>query len=270
MNEHGAGSDEPVTRGLMKITYGALTHRGMKRDHNEDNFLAYPEEGVFVVADGLGGHASGEIASRIACEEVREFFELTARDRDATWPFKMDRTRSFDENRISVAVQAANASVHQRSQSDPRCHGMGTTVVALYFTPEGRVVVAHAGDSRAYRFRNGKLERLTTDHSLVEEYVRMGRLSEEEAENFPQKNIILRALGQQHTLEVELSTDDPLPGDVYLLCSDGLSGMVDDRRTAEIISAGQDDPERCVKELIDAANEAGGLDNITCVLVRCG
>lgn len=254
----------------MRITYGALTHRGMKRDHNEDNFLAYPEQGVFAVADGLGGHASGEVASRLACDEMRQFFELTGRDRDATWPFKMDRERSYDENRIGVAIRLANATVHERSQSDPRCHGMGTTVVALYFTPEGRIVVAHAGDSRAYRFRDGVLTRLTVDHSLVEEYLRIGRLSEEEARRFPQKNIILRALGQQRTIELELSTVDPRPGDVYLLCSDGLSGMIDDPDTEAIVAAHWTDPESCARALVDAANEAGGLDNITCVLVRCG
>lgn len=252
----------------MKITFGALTHKGMKRDHNEDSFLVYPEQGLFAVADGLGGHASGEIASKLACNEVRDFFERTGNDREATWPFKLKHTLSYDENRISTAVQLANASVHERSRSDPRCHGMGTTVVALYFTPEGKAVVAHVGDSRAYRLRDGKLSRLTVDHSLVEEYVRMGKLSQKEAESFPQKNIILRALGQQKKVDVELSTDSPRPGDTYLLCSDGLSGMVDDANIQQFI-LDNPKPEDAVKVLIDAANAAGGHDNITCVLVRC-
>lgn len=252
----------------MTISYGACTHVGMKRDHNEDAYLVFPEERLFAVADGMGGHASGEVASRIACDELRQFFEMTGKDRDATWPFKLERARSYDENRISVAVRVANQAVFDRSASDARCRGMGTTIVAGHFTEDARLIVGHAGDSRAYRFREGQLSRLTVDHSLVEEYIRLGRLTEEEAKNFPQKNIILRALGQQRSVDVELAALETRPGDVYLLCSDGLSGMLEDEQTAAILAETAGDLDRCARELVAAANDNGGLDNVTCVLAR--
>lgn len=252
----------------MHITYGACSHVGMKRDHNEDSYMIYPEQHVFVVCDGMGGHASGEVASKLACDEIKQFFEMTGKDHEATWPFKLDKTSTYDENRIAVAVKLANQSVYERSQNDPKCRGMGTTFVGMAFTDEGKAIVAHAGDSRAYLFRKGELKRITIDHSLVEEYIRMGRLTEEEAKNFPQKNIILRALGQQPKLEVEVNTHKPEDGDIYLICSDGLSGMIDDDRMREILRAKGGDLEACSQAMIDAANAAGGLDNVTCVLAR--
>ncbi len=253
---------------MSNLSFGACTHVGMKRDHNEDNYLVLQDQGVFVVCDGMGGHASGEVAAKIAVDEVKQFFEMTARDRDCTWPYKFDKTSTYDENRIAVAVKLANKSVLERSKADPRCRGMGTTLVSIYFTEDGKLVVAHAGDSRAYRFRGGELQRITVDHSLVEEYIRMGRLTEEEARNFPQKNIILRALGQQEKLEVEVNTHRPEDGDIYLVCTDGLSGMVEDKRMEELLRHKGADLESCSQALIDAANAAGGVDNVTCILVR--
>ncbi len=255
----------------MTITkYSACTHVGMKRDHNEDNYLVAADHGVFAVCDGMGGHASGEVAAKIAVDEIKQFFELTARDRDCTWPFKFDKTSTYDENRISVAVRLANKMVMERSKVDPKCRGMGTTFVGVYFTEEGKLIVAHAGDSRGYLFRQGELKRITIDHSLVEEYIRMGRLTEEEARNFPQKNIILRALGQQEKLEVEVNSHRPEDGDIYLLCSDGLSGMIDDKRMQDILKQKGADLDQCSQAMIDAANAAGGLDNVTCILARWG
>lgn len=252
----------------MNIVYGATTHVGMKRDHNEDAFMIFPEQRVLAVCDGMGGHASGEVASKLACDEIRQFFEMTGNDQDATWPYKLDKTATYDENRISVSVRLANQSVFERSQSDPKCRGMGTTFVGMCFSEEGKAIVAHAGDSRGYLFRGGEIKRITIDHSLVEEYIRMGRLTEEEARNFPQKNIILRALGQQPKLDVEVNTHVPEEGDIFLLCSDGLSGMIDDARMQEILRAKSEDLDGCSKAMIDAANAAGGLDNVTCVLAR--
>lgn len=253
---------------MATISYSACTHVGMKRDHNEDCFLTLPDQGVFLVCDGMGGHASGEVASKLACDEIKSFFEMTARDRDCTWPYKFDKTSTYDENRISVAVKLANRTVMERSKADPKCRGMGTTFVGVYFTEEGKVIVAHAGDSRSYLFRQGEIKRITIDHSLVEEYIRMGRLTEEEAKNFPQKNIILRALGQQEKLDVEVNTHKPEDGDIYLVCSDGLSGMIDDKRMQEILVAKGADLDACSQTMIDAANAAGGLDNVTAVLAR--
>lgn len=252
----------------MKFDFSARTHVGMKRDHNEDNYLTLAEEGLFAVCDGMGGYAAGEVASKLACDEIKQFFEMTAKDQDATWPFKLDKALSYDENRLSVAVKLANQSVYERGQTDPRCRGMGTTFVGVLFTEEQKAVLAHAGDSRAYLLRRGALSRLTADHSLVEEYVRLGRLTAEEARNFPQKNIILRALGQQRNIDVEIHTHQPEAGDIFLLCSDGLSGMIDDDRMRNILAANADDLDGCAQIFIEEANAAGGLDNVTCVLVR--
>jgi protein phosphatase len=254
----------------MIIDFGASTHVGMKREHNEDSFLALPEAGLFAVCDGMGGYAAGEVASKLACDEMRQFFELTDRDHEATWPYKADRALSFDENRLAVSIKLANQTVIERSQTDPKCRGMGTTVVGLLFGEDNHIVVAHAGDSRAYVFREGDLHRLTRDHSLVEEYVRMGRLTPEEAKNFPQKNIILRALGQQKTIEIEVHTHEAQTGDIYLLCSDGLSGMLEDEQIQAILrgQSGLGQLNACAQTMIDQANKAGGQDNITCVLVR--
>jgi serine/threonine protein phosphatase PrpC len=251
----------------MVMSWGADTHVGRRRDHNEDAFLVAPELGVFAVCDGMGGHASGEVAASLAVEELRSFFALTASDRDCTWPFKFDKASSYDENRLVVATKLANRTVLEHARANPRCRGMGTTFVALSFVPDGRVVVAHAGDSRAYRLRSGRLERLTADHSLVEEYLRSGRITPEEAERFPQKNIILRALGQQEQLDVDVATHDTQAGDLFLVCSDGLSGMVDDGKLEALLRAWKDEPATCVRHLIEAANGAGGHDNITAVIV---
>jgi serine/threonine protein phosphatase PrpC len=251
----------------MAMTWGADTHVGRRRDHNEDAYLAAPELGVFAVCDGMGGHASGEVASRLAVDELRSFFSLTASDRDCTWPFKFDKASTYDENRLVVAAKLANRTVLEHARANPRCRGMGTTFVGLSFTPDGRVIVAHAGDSRAYRLRGESLERLTADHSLVEEYLRAGRITPEEAERFPQKNIILRALGQAEQLDVDVATHDARSGDLFLVCSDGLSGMVDDPKLEALLRTWRDDPSSCVRHLIDAANGAGGHDNITAIVL---
>src|SRR5207245_2997781 len=201
----------------------------MKRDNNETTCLASPEKNLFGVFDGTGGHAAGGVASGSAVREMKEFFELTGKDPEATWPFKDDRSRSYDENRLVTAIKLCNARIMEVSEEDSSKKNMGTTCVSLYFTErngEARTYVAHTGDSRGYLFRENRLKRITIDHSLVEEYLRLGKITEEEAKNFPQKNIILRALGQLRHVVVEITAHDPRPGDLFLLCSDGLSGMV--------------------------------------------
>src|SRR6266704_1170209 len=190
----------------------------MKRDNNEDNYLVYPEQNLFAVFDGMGGHAAGEVASGIAVREMKEFFDLTGKDPEATWPFKDDRAKNYVER-----------------NGQPKAY------------------VAHTGDSRVYLFRENKLKRITIDHSLVEEYLRMGKITEEEAKNFPQKNIILRALGQQRQIDVEINPHDPRPGDLFLLCSDGLSGMVEDRILESILQKQAGNLEACAKKLLDTA-----------------
>ena len=252
----------------MRLEAAGKTHVGMKRNHNEDNLLLLPEESLFCVADGMGGHSSGEIASKIAVNEVQEFFKYTAKDRDATWPFKMDKNRNYDENRLSTAVKVANSRIFEASQAEAKYRGMGTTIVSCYFI-DGPTLVGHVGDSRVYRFiaAEQKLVQLTEDHSLLNDYIKAKKLTPEEIENFPHKNVIVRALGMKDSVVVDISRIPPQEGDVFLLCSDGLSGMVNDPKMSEIL-AKQPDLEKAAQQLIDAANAAGGNDNVTCILIR--
>jgi protein phosphatase len=255
----------------MRLTHAGTSDVGRKRTHNEDAFLVLPEEQLFCVADGMGGHASGEVAARIAVEEMAEFFRITGRDEEATWPFRMDPARGYDENRLVTGVKLANRRIHERAQADERLNGMGTTLVAA-FIPRGgaEVLVGHVGDSRAYLWRRGALRQLTEDHSLLNDYRKARPLTPEEVRAFPHKNVIVRALGMKPVVEVDLTRVALEDRDVVLLCSDGLSGMVPDARIAEILRGARGDLRRAVGELVDAANAAGGADNISCVLVGVG
>ncbi len=242
------------------------TNVGMKRTHNEDNFSITEESGLYIVADGMGGHASGEIASKMAVDAMREFFAATANDPERTWPYKMDRSKGYEENRLITGIKLANLRIYESAQRDPRQRGMGTTIVAI-FAVEDSVYVAHVGDSRVYRLREGTLEQLTEDHSLLNDYIKMKRLTPEEIANFPHKNVIVRALGMKDTVKVDTRLERPKAGDVYLLCSDGLSGPVSDEMILEILD-GTGDLRAAATKLINKANENGGPDNITCVLAR--
>ncbi len=253
----------------MRLSHAGTSDVGRKRNHNEDAYLLLPEENLFCVADGMGGHASGEVAARIAVEEMAEFFRTTGRDDEATWPYKMDPARSYDENRLTTGVKLANLRIFERAATDERLKGMGTTIVSASFPRNGsQVVVGHVGDSRAYLLRRGALRQLTEDHSLLNDYRRTRQLSEAEIEAFPHKNVIVRALGMRDSVEVDVLREDLQDGDVLILCSDGLSGMVPDPRLAEIARANIGDLRGAAQALIDAANEAGGVDNVTCVLVQ--
>jgi PPM family protein phosphatase len=253
----------------MRLSHAGASDVGRKRNHNEDAFLLLPEEQLWCVADGMGGHASGEVAARIAVEEMAEFFRLTGRDDEATWPFKLEPARSQDENRLLTGVKLANLRIHERAQLDPRLHGMGTTLVAASFPREAHhVLVGHVGDSRAYLVRGGAIRQLTEDHSLLNDYRKTRALSPEEIEAFPHKNVIVRALGMKPQVEIDVVREELVAGDVVLLCSDGLSGMVPDARIAELVRGAHGDLKRAASALVDAANAAGGGDNITCVLVQ--
>ena len=251
----------------MRIEYAGLTHVGMKRNHNEDSFLLVPEANLFIVADGMGGHSSGEIASKIAVEEIAEFFRMTERDEEATWPFKMDRAKSYHENRMCVAVKLSNSRIVEAAVAEPKYKGMGTTVVAIAFRGSS-AYIGHVGDSRVYRLREGNLTQVTEDHSLLNDYIKAKKLTPEEIEAFPHKNVIVRALGMKETVDVDVLKDDPREEDVYIMCSDGLSGMVPDEQIKEIVSTSLDDLNVAAERLIEAANAAGGTDNVTVVVNR--
>lgn len=251
----------------MRIEVAGTTHVGMKRVHNEDNFLLLPEQNLFVVADGMGGHASGEVASKLAVDELAEFFRMTSEDQDATWPFKMDKTRNYDENRLATAIKLANARIFEQASSDPKFKGMGTTIVSIHFS-QNQAYVGHVGDSRVYSFRDGQLKQITEDHSLLNEYIKSKRLSPDEVEGFAYKNVILRALGMKDTVAVDTAHNEPKDGDLYLLCSDGLSGMVPDPLMSELLVQNATDLQKACDALIEAANKAGGTDNVTCIVLR--
>jgi len=251
----------------MKIAVSGQTHVGMKRNHNEDNLLLLPEERLFVVADGMGGHSSGEIASKIAVDEVAEFFRMTSQDGEITWPYKMDKQKNYDENRLATGVKLANMRIFEKAAAETKYKGMGTTIVTIYFAKDNEVVVGHVGDSRVYFFREGTLRQITEDHSLLNDYLKAKKLTPEEIEAFPHKNVIVRALGMKDTVIVDINKVEPKDRDIFLLCSDGLSGMVPDKQIESIL-AGQPDLDKACAQLIDAANANGGNDNVTCVLAQ--
>ena len=251
----------------MKIRYAAKTDVGMKRTHNEDYFSLMEDEQLFIVADGMGGHSSGEVASRMAAETVSEFYQRT-KDEEATWPYKMDRSLSYIENRLVCGIKLANYKIYEAASKDIRYKGMGTTIVTCLVSGD-KIYIAHVGDSRLYRFRADALEQVTRDHSLLEDYKdAKPDMTEEEERNFPHKNVITRALGMRDTVQVDVKTEDVMDGDVYCLCSDGLSGMVSDELLEKIIAT-TEDLEQMVSDQVDQANRAGGVDNVTTLVIQC-
>jgi protein phosphatase len=243
-----------------------LSDVGRKRTHNEDSFALVEGEHLYLVADGMGGHASGEVASRMAIETMAEFFAATSADPEATWPYKMDKARGYDENRLVTGIKLANRRIFEAAQRETRLHGMGTTMVALLAVRDG-MLIGHVGDSRVYRLRGNVLEQLTEDHSLLNDYIKMKSMTPEEIESFPHKNVIVRALGMKETVKVDAILDTPKPGDLYILCSDGLCGPATDDEIRELLLKHKDLREGS-QALIDRANEHGGPDNITVVLCR--
>jgi PPM family protein phosphatase len=250
----------------LRVEVAGETNVGRKRNHNEDNLAIFSEFGLYVVADGMGGHASGEVASKMAVDTLKEFFSATSDDPERTWPYKMDRSKGYEENRLITGIKLANLRIFEAAQRDAKQRGMGTTIVSIFTVIDG-VYVAHVGDSRVYRIRDGKIEQLTEDHSLLNDYVKMKRLTPAEIANFPHKNVIVRALGMKDTVKVDTRFEVPRANDIVLLCTDGLSGPVNDDQILEIVDKSTD-LRTASRRLIESANENGGPDNITCVLAR--
>jgi len=251
----------------MRAFAAGLTDVGLQRDHNEDSFAILQDHELYIVADGMGGHRAGDVASKLATEAIVDFFRATAAE-DFTWPFHFDSRMSEEENRLLTSIKIANRQIVERSSRSRECHGMGTTVVgALFSGRKGKMYIGHVGDSRAYRVRGGEIRQMTRDHSLVNDYLlAMPELTEEQKSELP-KNVITRALGMQEHVSVDLQGDDATVGDCYVLCSDGLSGMIEDAEILEIVSKSPSVEEAC-RKLIALANEHGGEDNITAVLIR--
>jgi serine/threonine protein phosphatase PrpC len=250
----------------MEIKAYGLTHVGRQRQHNEDSYLVADEAKLFLVADGMGGHAAGEIASRIAVDSISEFILHTKED-DGTWPHAYDEHFKRSTNRLMAAVRLANTRVLEAMRKDARLRGMGTTVVACLADGD-TMSVAHVGDSRAYMIRNNQLQRITNDHSWVFEQVQAGMLTEAEAEKHPLRNVITRALGGALQVSPDASEIEVKEGDVFLLCSDGLTGMVPEDEILKVVTQSNGDLEKACQKLIEEANERGGLDNVTAILVK--
>jgi protein phosphatase len=255
----------------LAVEAAGCTHVGMIRDTNQDSFAIVDSLGLYLLADGMGGRAAGEIASRMAVDTVRGFFD----DPDATWPIALGppssragTTRYVDQALplLVAGIQLANGRIFATARRDRDKRGMGTTFAAA-LARDGYVAIAHVGDSRVYRYRGSQLELLTRDHSLLNECIRLGHIQPEDAAAFPLQHVITRALGTEESVEVDTRIDEILSGDILLLCSDGLSGTVDSGEIAEILDT-HGDLGQAVKRLVQRANERGGPDNVTCILVR--
>jgi PPM family protein phosphatase len=250
-----------LSTALVHYTAAAATDRGRKRTTNEDAFGYSVEHGVYVVCDGMGGAAAGEVASSLAVDEVMR--KLTAETPGETLAESLPAG-------AEQAVEAANQVIFTRAQRSNKLSGMGTTLVALLVSErhaQRQALMVNVGDSRGYRLRNGRLEQITLDHSLVEEQVRMGRLDPSEALRSPLRNVITRALGTQSAVTPDLFALETEPGDIFLLCSDGLTRELSDALIESLLRVGAPLEEICTR-LVAAANQAGGHDNITCLLVR--
>jgi len=251
----------------MKIAYQALTDVGRKRKGNEDSLIANPEQGLFVVADGMGGHAAGEVASKVAVDSINEFVCLTGGDEEITWPFGLDEGISYDGNRLKTAIRYANRKVLDAVMEKAEYEGMATTVAAI-LVDGATVNLAHVGDSRVYLYRDGELKQLTSDHSWVNEQLESGIISADQARSHPLRNVVTRALGGKADLQVDMQSHTLRAGDVLLMCSDGLTTMVPDDEIARVLAEAAGDIQAAGTNLVAAANARGGEDNITVVLLQ--
>jgi PPM family protein phosphatase len=249
---------------MVRVKACGLSDVGLTRVHNEDYFEIDPEHRLYIVADGMGGHSHGEVAAQLAVNSIRDFIHKTA-DQDTTWPFGMDNRLERHTNLLKMAIRIAHDSVLRAISKDGSLYGMGTTVVG--FLLAGNVAaVAHVGDSRAYRLRNGRLDQLTQDHTWVNEQVVAGFLSKEQARSHPLKNVVTRALGGESDVLVDVRELEVRPGDVYLLCSDGLTGMLSDADIRDRLALKGGLHEIC-RKLVNDSNARGGIDNVTVVVL---
>ena len=243
------------------------TDVGRRRKINEDSFLVSPEMSLYAVCDGMGGHNAGEVASRMATETISAFIERSAVEKEITWPWGLDASLSFDANRVKTAIRLANARVFQAADNREELTGMGTTVVAALISGDV-MTVGSAGDSRCYLVRGGELKQLTRDDSWVSAALGEGILNSDDVEHHPLRNVITKAVGARDAIDLDVLVHDLQPGDLVMLCSDGLHGMVSDQEIGRILQSSLDSLEEASARLIEAANEAGGRDNVTVVLLR--
>lgn len=243
----------------------ACSDTGRVRRNNEDAVFVNPRLGLAILADGMGGHNAGEVASNMVITALGSELAHAFRNLPPWLPAANHRSRAHEV--LSDVILRTNAAIHMAAQYNPRFAGMGTTLVAVQFYDD-KLVVAHVGDSRLYRLRDDFLTRLTRDHSLLQEQIDKGMISPEEARFAPNRNLVTRALGVDPAVDVELNDYQALPGDLYLLCSDGLNDMAEDDEIAAIMTAFSANPQLCARQLIEMANEHGGRDNVSVILVK--
>jgi serine/threonine protein phosphatase PrpC len=243
------------------------TDVGRKRKLNEDSFLVNPETHLYTVCDGMGGHNAGEVASKMAVETISAFIEKSHREKEITWPYGLDVNLSFDGNRLKTAIKLANKKVFKAADNREEYTGMGTTAVAALVS--GNVMtVGSAGDSRCYLVREGKLTQLTRDDSWVSAAWAEGILSAQEIEKHPLRNVITKAVGAKDTIDLDIVEHHFQDGDLGILCSDGLHSMIGDEEIQRLLNPLPESLTATAQRLIDAANEAGGKDNVSVVLLR--
>ncbi len=243
-----------------------VTDVGRKRSHNEDSIGSDADLGVVVLADGMGGYKAGEVASSIAVNMILD--ELRKRLTKASRSKNNGKEGYTAESLVlKAAIEKANETIYTTAQSQPQCQGMGTTVVAAAFY-DGRMTIAHVGDSRLYRVRGSRLEQVTSDHSLLQELIDKGFYTPEEAKQSLNKNLVTRAMGIDSSVQADLQEEVIVPGDLYLLCSDGLSDFVEDPQIERTLNKHANDLERAANELVEHANAAGGKDNISVILAK--
>jgi protein phosphatase len=250
----------------MLEAYGQ-TDVGRRRKLNEDNFIVDGETDLYAVCDGMGGHNAGEVASKMAIETLSAFIQKSHREKEITWPYGLDVSLSFDGNRLKTAIKLANKRVYKAADNREEYTGMGTTVVAAVVS--GNVMtVGSAGDSRCYLLRDGSLSQITKDDSWVSAAWAEGILNAEEIERHPLKNVITKAVGAKETIEIDVTEQALQAGDLVLLCSDGLHAMISDEDILRHLTPPPVSLQEATQKLIDAANEAGGKDNVSVVLLR--
>jgi protein phosphatase len=252
---------------MLRVSSAVASHPGLRREENEDAHCLRSDLGLYLVADGMGGHAAGEVASRTVVDAIEQFIgDTVGAPSDHAWPLPYDPALSLDGNRLTMGLRLANRRIGAAVQQNEALRGMATTAAAVLFGREAGVV-AHVGDSRVYRWRAGRMEQVTHDHSWVGEQVRAGILSESDAKRHPWRNVVTRALTGGADPDVDVAPLDLQTGDLLLLCSDGLSGVVAPGLMTEVLGRTQSLDEAC-RLLIDAANDAGGPDNITVAVLR--
>lgn len=244
------------------------TDVGRRRKLNEDNYLVEPDIQLYAVCDGMGGHNAGEVASKMAIDTLAQFIRKShGEEKDITWPYGIEKDLSDAGNRLKTALKLANKRIFKAADNREDYTGMGTTAVAALVT-DNILTVGSAGDSRCYVFRDGKLIQITRDDSWVSAAWAEGILSSEEIERHPLRNVITKAVGAKDTIEIEIVEHTLLPGDIAMLCSDGLHSMINDAAILKAVTPFPDSLEEATGRLIAAANDAGGKDNVSVVLVR--